>query len=442
MRYYARQAGSPLRGEIRVPGDKSLSHRAVLFAAMASGTSHVTGVLDAADVRTTIDVVRALGAGAETTAGEHGLTVVVTGWGAAGPRAPIGAIDCGNSGTTARLLLGVLAGYDVHAVLTGDASLSERPMRRVTEPLAAMGANVAPTPAGTLPVGIQGGNLTGRRHDLAVASAQVKSAILLAGTRAVGTTTVCEPAASRDHTERLLPVFGVPVSRDDSGRVSVSGPASLFAADYDVPGDPSSAAFLIAAALLVPGSDVVLPNLALNPTRTGFLRVLTRMGAAIDVDLTDTSTTGSAAEPVGTVRALYSPELAGTTVTPEEVPSLIDEVPILAVVGAAARGTTRFEGVGELRVKESDRLSAVVAALQALSAEADAAGDTLIVHGPATFSGAALDSLGDHRLAMAYAVAGLASAGEVTIDGFEAIDVSYPAFPLDLEALLVGGASS
>lgn len=440
MRYHARRAPGPLQGEIIVPGDKSLSHRALLFAAMASGTSHVTGVLDAADVRATIDVVRALGAGVETSTGEHGLTVVVTGWGAAGPRAPIGAIDCGNSGTTARLLLGVLAGYEVHAVLTGDASLSTRPMRRVTEPLAAMGASVAPAERGTLPVGILGGNLMGRRHDLAAASAQVKSALLLAGTRAQGTTTVCEPMLSRDHTERLLPVFGVPVSRDASGCVSVSGPASLLAADFDVPGDPSSAAFLIAAALLVPGSDVVLPNLALNPTRTGFLRVLTRMGAAIDVDLTETSTAGSATEPVGTVRALYSPELAGTTVTPEEVPALIDEVPILAVVGAAALGTTRFEGVGELRVKESDRLSAVVAALQELGSVADTAGDTLIVRGPTGFSGASLDSLGDHRLALAYAVAGLASAGEVTIDRFEAIDVSYPAFPLDLEALLVGGA--
>lgn len=440
MRYYARRAAGPLRGEIRVPGDKSLSHRAVLFAAMASGTSRLSDVLDSADVRSTIGAVHALGAGVETTAGELGLTVVVTGWGAAGPTAPVGAIDCSNSGTTARLLLGVLAGFDVHAVLTGDASLSERPMRRVTEPLAAMGARVAPTPAGTLPVGIQGGGLTGRRHDLAVASAQVKSALLLAGTRAQGTTTVCEPAPSRDHTERLLPLFGVPVLRDAAGCVSVTGPASLGAADFDVPGDPSSAAFLIAAALLVSGSDVVLPDIALNPTRTGFLRVLTRMGASIDVDLTDSSSAEAAVEPTGTVRVRYTPALTGTTVTSEEVPALIDEVPILAVVGAAARGTTLFEGVGELRVKESDRLGAVVAALHALGAAADAAEDTLVVHGPTAFSAAALDSLGDHRLAMAYAVAGLASTGEVTIDRFEAIDVSYPAFPLDLEALLVGGA--
>ncbi len=423
-----------------MPGDKSLSHRAVLFAAMASGTSRLSGVLDSADVRSTIGAVRALGAPVETTEGEHGLTVVVTGWGAAGPAAPVGAIDCGNSGTTARLLLGVLAGFDVHAVLTGDVSLSGRPMRRVTEPLAAMGARVAPTPEGTLPVGIQGGGLTGRRHDLPVASAQVKSALLLAGTRAQGMTTVCEPAPSRDHTERLLPLFGVPVLRDATGCVSVIGPAALCAAHFDVPGDPSSAAFLIAAALLVPGSAVVLQDLALNPTRTGFLRVLTRMGALFDVDLADASSAETAAEPTGTVRVRYSPALTGTTVTAEEVPALIDEVPILAVVAAAASGTTRFEGVGELRVKESDRLGAVAAALQALGATADAVGDTLVVRGPATFSGAALDSRGDHRLAMAYAVAGLASAGEVTIDRFEAIDVSYPAFPLDLEALLVGGA--
>jgi 3-phosphoshikimate 1-carboxyvinyltransferase len=430
-----------LRGEIRVPGDKSLSHRAVLFAAMARGTSRLSGVLDSADVWSTIGAVRALGADAEVTAGEHGLTLVVTGWGAVGPTAPVGAIDCGNSGTTARLLLGVLAGYDIHAVLTGDASLSGRPMRRVTAPLAAAGARVAPTQAGTLPVGIQGGGLTGLRHDLAVASAQVKSALLLAATRAVGTTTVCEPAPSRDHTERLLPLFGVPVSRDADGCLSVTGPASLRAADFDVPGDPSSAAFLVAAALLVPGSDVVLPNIALNPTRAGFLRVLTRMGATIEVNLTEASAAGTTVEPTGTLCVRHGPELTGTTVTAEEVPALIDEVPVLAVVAAVARGTTRFEGVGELRVKESDRLGAVVAALQALGASADAADDTLVIHGPTIFSAAALDSHGDHRLAMAYAVAGLASLGEVTIDRFEAIDVSYPGFPLDLDALLVGGAT-
>ena len=441
MRYHARRATGPLQGVIRVPGDKSLSHRAILFAAMADGTSHLTGVLDSADVHSTIGAVRVLGAGVEVIEGHGGLAVTVTGWGAAGPTAPVGAIDCGNSGTTARLLLGVLAGYDVHAVLTGDASLSVRPMRRVTEPLAAMGARVVPTPGGTLPVGIQGGGLRGYHHDLLVASAQVKSALLLAGTRAVGTTAVCEPAPSRDHTERLLPLFGVPVARDGTGCASVTGPRELRATGFDVPGDPSSAAFLIAAALLVPGSDISLPNVALNPTRTGFLRVLTRMGALIEVDLAEPPAAGTAEEPRGVVRARFSPELSGTAVSPQEVPALIDEVPILAVIAAAARGTTRFDGVGELRIKESDRLGAVAGALQALGASADAAGDTLVVHGPTTLGAASVDSLGDHRLAMAYAVAGLASSGEVTIDRFEAIDVSYPAFPLDVEALLIGGAA-
>jgi len=440
MRYHVRRAAGPLRGEVRVPGDKSLSHRAVLFAAMADGTSRLTGVLDSADVRSTIEAVRALGAEVTVAENARGLSVTVTGWGSHGPIAPVGAIDCGNSGTTARLLLGVLAGYDQHAVLTGDVSLSSRPMRRVTEPLAAMGARVAPSPKGSLPVGIQGGSLTGRRHDLAVASAQVKSALLLAGTRAPGTTIVCEPSRSRDHTERLLPLFGVPVVTGDDGCVSVTGPATLNAADFQVPGDPSSAAFLIAAALLVPGSDVVLPGVALNPTRTGFLRVLARMGASIHVDLAEVTGAGTAAEPMGTVRARYTAALSGTTVTPEEVPALIDDVPILAIVAAVARGTTRFDGVGELRVKESDRLGAVVSALQTLGASADAVGDTLIIHGPTAFSAATLESRGDHRLAMAYAVAGLASTGDVTIDGFEAIDISYPAFPLDLEALLAGTA--
>ena len=438
MRYHATKAIAPLRGEVRVPGDKSLSHRAVLFSAMANGESHLTGVLDSADVRSTIAAVSALGARVDVAEGPHGLAVTVDGWGEAGPSEPLGAVDCGNSGTTARLLLGVLSGWDIHAVLTGDESLSARPMRRVTEPLAAMGARVETTTAGTLPVGIRGGALEPRRHELAVASAQVKSALLLAGLRASGATTVCEPAPSRDHTERLLPLFGVSVDRDASGCVSVSGPASLVATSFDVPADPSSAAFLIAAALLVPGSDVVLPDVALNTTRTGFLRVLVRMGARIDVDLPVCPGDAEPVEPVGTIRARHGGVLRGTTVAPDEVPALVDEVPILAVVAAMANGTTRFEGVGELRVKESDRLAAVVSALQALGATADAVGDTLVVHGPSAFTGAALDSLGDHRLAMAYAVAGLAASESVTIDRFEAIDVSYPSFPADVAALAAG----
>lgn len=436
MRYHAQRADMPLMGQVHVPGDKSISHRAVLFAAMAEGRSHLSGVLDSADVRSTIDAVRALGASVDVSVGTHGLDMVVGGWGLAGPTQPSHAIDCGNSGTTVRLLMGALAGYGINVEFTGDESLSKRPMRRVADPLAEMGARIATADGGTLPVAVSGAALHGRRHELGVASAQVKTALLLAGLRADGITTVCEPAPSRDHSERMLPAFGVRVMRDDDGCVSVSGPAQLRAADVAVPGDPSSAAFLVGAAVLVPGSDVVLPAVALNPTRVAFLRVLERMGACVDVD----PGAEVCGEPVGVIRARYSVLSSGTTVTASEVPSLIDEVPLLAVVAARANGVTRFEGVGELRVKESDRLQAIVDGLRALGAAARVDGDDLVVTGPAAFTAARLESLGDHRLAMAFAVAGLAAAGEVTIDRFEAVDVSYPQFAQHLAALRLGGA--
>lgn len=436
MRYHAKRGDVPLAGTVHVPGDKSISHRAVLFAAMAEGRSHLTGVLDSADVRSTIGAVRALGATVDVSAGARGLDVVVDGWGFAGPSQPAGPIDCGNSGTTVRLLMGALVGYGVDVELVGDESLSQRPMRRVAEPLTGMGARVQTSDGGTLPVHVVGTALHARRHELAVASAQVKTALLLAGVRADGITTVCEPAPSRDHTERMLPAFGVRLLTDDAGCISVSGPLQLRAADVAVPGDPSSAAFLVGAAVLVPGSDVVLPSVSLNPTRIAFLRVLERMGARVDVD----AGADVCGEPVGVIRARYGALSEGTTITADEVPSLIDEVPLLAVLAARATGVTRFESVGELRVKESDRLQAIVDGLNALGADVAVEGDDLVVSGPATFSGAELDSLGDHRLAMAFAVAGLVAAGEVTIDRFEAVDVSYPEFAEHLAALRLGGA--
>lgn len=431
MRYHIRPASSPLTGLVRVPGDKSVSHRAVLFSAMAEGTSRLTGVLDSADVRSTISAVSALGAAVEIVSeGPGGLELVVRGWGADGPIEPVGAIDCGNSGTTMRLLLGVLAGWGIHAVLTGDESLSRRPMRRVTAPLAELGARVETAEDGNPPVGIHGGALSASSFELAVASAQVKSALLLAGTRATGVTRVCEPAPSRDHTERMLPGFGVPVERDGLC-ASVSGPVVLQATDVAVPADPSSAAFLVGAALIVPGSDVTLPGISLNPTRIGFLRVLARMGADIDI----TAGPDVAGEPTGDLRARYSPGLTGTVVSAEEVPSLIDEIPLLAVIASTATGTTEFHGVGELRVKESDRLSAIAEALIALKSGAAVTDDTLVVTGGHPLQAAALDSLGDHRLAMSFAVAGLVAEGETLIDRFEAVDVSYPAFAGDLKEL-------
>jgi len=437
MKLHARPATGPLVGEIRVPGDKSISHRAVLFSAMAESTSHLYGVLDSADVRSTIAAVRALGANVDVL-GEQGggLELEVTGWGGNGPSEPLEPIDCGNSGTTARLLLGVLAGWDRHVVLHGDESLSRRPMGRVTEPLTELGARFE-SRGGLLPVSVRGGMLQGKEMHLNVASAQVKTAVLLAGLRAEGRTTVFEPAASRDHTERMLPAFGVTVGRDESAHSAwVDGPAYLSACDVTVPADPSSAAFLVAAGVVVPGSDVVLTGVSVNPTRTGFLRVLARMGALVSVDLTG----DSGGEPVATVRARGTGTLSATTVEADEVPSLIDEIPILAVVAAAASGTTRFEGVRELRVKESDRLGAIVEGLQALGCTARSGEAWLEVDGPCEFSGADLDSLGDHRLAMAWRVAALISSSEVTIDRFESVDVSYPGFLADLEALGVGGA--
>lgn len=434
MSRVARRASGPLRGCVRVPGDKSISHRAVLFAAMAEGSSRLVGVLDSQDVRSTIDAVGALGAGVEIEdAGPRGLDVVVRGWGSGGPSRPRRSIDCGNSGTTARLLMGVLAGWDVPVTLTGDASLARRPMRRVTAPLASMGAFFEASEGGTLPIVMRGGGLRPLDATLDVASAQVKSALLLAGLRAPGRTLVREPAPSRDHTERMLPAFGVPVGRRiEANEAWVTGPVVPEAADVVVPGDPSSAAFLACAAAMVPGSDVMLEEVALNPTRTGFVRVLERMGA--DVAVTATGASGS--EPMGTLRVRGTAALSGCVVTPGEVPSLIDEIPVLAVLATAAAGTTRFDGIEELRVKESDRLAAITQGLQALGARARSGADWLEVDGAVKLTTAELDSLGDHRLAMAWAVAALGSSGDVRIARWEAVDVSYPTFAEDLASLL------
>lgn len=421
-----------LHGALTVPGDKSVSHRAVLFAAMAEGTSHLTGVLDSADVRSTIEAVRALGASVEVTQGGGGLNVTVVGWGGLGP--PAGAaIDCGNSGTTARLLMGVLAGWTGREfTLSGDSSLSSRPMRRVLEPLAAMGAEADDT-EGRLPVVIRGAELRGVEYTLPVPSAQVKSAVLLAGLRAEGATAVHEPVPCRDHTERMLPVFGVDIDVVESPRSStVRGPVVPRAADVAVPGDPSSAAFLVGAACVVPDSSVAIAGVDLNPTRIGFLRVLERMGA--NVRLIPAGANGP--EPVGDILVEFS-ALEGTTVTAEEVPALVDEVPILAVVATQAFGRTRFEGIGELRVKESDRLGALAEALQALGVPVRAGEDWLEVEGPARLHGAWLDSLRDHRLAMSYRVASLIADTPVTIAHYDAIAVSYPGFTEALQGLMV-----
>jgi len=428
-------AAAPLRGTVHVPGDKSLSHRAVLFSAMAEGVTRLVGVLDSADVRSTIAAVSALGAHVDLAEQADGsLAGSVQGWGEFGPHAPGAPLDCGNSGTTARLLLGVLAGWPIEVTLRGDESLSRRPMGRVTDPLSRMGATFQAAENTTLPITVRGSDsLSAIEYRSPVASAQVKSAVLLAGLRAHGRTTVVEPALSRDHTERLLPAFGVGVdARPEELTASVAGPAVPMAPDeIAVPRDPSSAAFMVVAGLLVVGSEVVLPGVSLNETRTGFLRVLGRMGARIEV----VPWPEAGSERVGELIALHTPTISATTVTADEVPSLIDEIPVLALAATAAHGQTRFEGIAELKVKESDRLTAIVDGLSALGADVESDGETLVVRGPAALGGAVLESLGDHRLAMTWAVAGLAAQQPVTVEGFEAVNVSYPRFAEDLAAL-------
>ncbi|MEI3377788.1 MAG: 3-phosphoshikimate 1-carboxyvinyltransferase [Coriobacteriales bacterium] len=443
-------------GSIRVPSDKSISHRAVLFAGLAQGVSHLEAVLPSADVHATIDAMRLLGAHVDLVPGPHGLTGTVEGIGCArgsgtvthgacvtvpDPLAHPLMIDCGNSGTTARLLMGVLAGLGIDATLTGDSSLSMRPMQRVIEPLSELGAcfesDNGHLPVHVIPAGLlHGAHITTRQ-----ASAQVKSAVLLAGMQAQGVTSVTEPSKSRDHTELLLPAFGVAVEVDGL-TARVEGPASLRAHDMSVPGDPSSAAFIAVAAALCPGSDVVLEQVALNPTRSGAFEVLRRMGARLSYE--NERMEGS--EPVGDVHVAYTPALVATRVTPDEIPTLIDEIPILAVAAALAGGETVFESCGELRVKESDRMAAIIEGLDAFGVTAFADGDDLHVVGTngsreSTAQHASLVTHGDHRLAMTWYLAGEAFGVDVELDDSDCVCVSWPDFFADMESLQRRGAT-
>lgn len=425
----------PLSGAVRVPGDKSISHRSVLFSAMAEGTSHVSGVLDSADVRSSIGAVRALGAEVNLEKRPDGsLAGDIHGWGGLGPSQPEGAIDCGNSGTTVRLLMGVLAPWDITVELTGDDSLRRRPMRRIAAPLELMGARFAPEGATTLPLSITGTRgLAAISYDSPVASAQLKTAILLAGIFAAGTTSVHEPAPSRNHTELMLPGFGVDVEAAP-GEASVAGGQSLHACDVDVPGDPSSAAFMACAAALRPDSAIDIENVSLNEARIGFARVLERMGA--DITLKPTGSAGE--EPCGTISVSYVEHLRSCEVVGREIASLVDEIPVLALVAAHAEGTTVFHEVGELRVKETDRLAAILEGLSKLGVRAWAEGDDLHIEGKPGLvapEGLVFDSLGDHRLAMTWSLVGFTGAHPVSIHDFEAVRVSYPGFRADIERL-------
>ena len=425
----------PLSGVVRVPGDKSISHRSVLFSAMAEGTSHVSGVLDSADVRSSIGAVRALGAEVNLEKRPDGsLAGDIRGWGGLGPSQPEGAIDCGNSGTTVRLLMGVLAPWDITVELTGDDSLRRRPMRRIAAPLELMGARFAPEGATTLPLSITGTRgLAAISYDSPVASAQLKTAILLAGIFAAGTTSVREPAPSRNHTELMLPGFGVDVEAAP-GEASVAGGQSLHACDVDVPGDPSSAAFMACAAALRPDSAIDIENVSLNEARIGFARVLERMGS--DITLKPTGSAGE--EPCGTISVSYVEHLRSCEVVGHEIASLVDEIPVLALVAAHAEGTTIFHEVGELRVKETDRLAAILEGLSKLGVRAWAEGDDLHIEGKPGLvvpEGLVFDSLGDHRLAMTWSLVGFTGAHPVSIHDFEAVRVSYPGFRADIERL-------
>ena len=426
--------GAPMRGSTHVPGDKSISHRAVLFSAMAEGTSRVSGVLDSADVRSSIGAVRALGAQVSLEKQPDGsLAGGITGWGVAGPSQPEGPIDCGNSGTTVRLLMGILAPWPIRATLTGDASLQKRPMRRITAPLMKMGAHFEPAGQEHLPITVVGGGLHPITYDAPMASAQLKTAVLLAGMYANGTTTLNEPAPSRNHTELMLPEYGVATTAGER-TASVTGPAQPQASEVLVPGDPSSAAFLVCAAVMCPGSTIQVENVSLNTARIGFTRTLERMGAEVSV-----SRTGAAGkEPYGIIEACYTPHLRGCEVPAEKIAGIIDEIPVLALVAAHAHGVTVFRQVNELRVKETDRLAAIIDGLAKLGVDAWCEGDDLYIEGQPDLvvpEGLQFDSLGDHRLAMTWSLVGLTGKMPVFIKNFEAVGVSYPGFLTDIERL-------
>ena len=419
---------SPLRGRLRLPGDKGISHRALLFAAFAEGPSRLVGLADGDDVHRTRRALEHLGVRARP--GPEG--VVVHGAGAR-LREPDRVIECENSGTTIRMLAGLLAAQPFLTVLTGDASLSTRPMGRVVEPLRAMGAQIDGRDGGTrAPLSIRGGPLRGTRCELAAASGQVKTALALAGLQADGTTEVVEPRPSRDHTERMLGALGAPIEQVDDRTLRIRrGPVVAF--ELDVPGDPSSAAFFAVAATITPGSSIVLEHVSLNPGRLGFVDVLRRMGADLEVR----PTAEQLGEPVGDLAVRAAP-LAATTIVPEE--AWIDELPALAVAAAFAEGVTDIRDAAELRVKESDRIGTLEQELAQLGVAVESRADGLTIRGGRPRA-ALLKSHGDHRIAMAAAVAAVACGGDTTIRGWRAVTSSYPGFAADLAHLTGGGGT-
>ena len=414
-----------VHGVVRVPGDKSISHRALLLGALARGTSRISGALAAVDVQSTARVLRQLGVRISPLRDRAAVTVR-----GARFRSPRGTLDCGNSGTTARLVLGAIAGQSVRALLSGDASLRRRPMRRVIEPLVAMGATISAREDGRLPMTIRGGRLHAIRHASPVASAQVKSAILFAALASRVAVHVSEPTRSRDHTERLFLHLGLDV-RELHGAISYQPSADPIGPfDLAVPGDASSAAFLVGAAVLAERGELFIEAVGVNPTRTGFLTALARMGAPVErFNLGE-----EGGEPVADLLARPA-HLRATEVTADEVPSLIDEVPLLAALATRASGETVFRGVGELRVKESDRLGLLAANLRGLGVDAEVSGDDLHVRGSDRPPRGRVDTAGDHRLAMTFAVLGTIPGADVRLSERRSVAISYPRFFQTLRAI-------
>ena len=408
------------KGEFSPPPDKSISHRSVIFSSLANGTSTVRNFLRANDTFSTVNAFRALGV--DIT--DEGTTLTIRGKGLYGLSEPRDVVDCGNSGTTIRLLSGVLSGNPFFSVLTGDGSLRTRPMARVIAPLSLMGARIMARDNDRYPpLAIEGEKLRPIAYEMPVASAQVKSSLLLAGLYAEGCTEITEPVKSRDHSEKMLPAFGADLTVEGL-RTTVRGGRELHPMDTHVPGDFSSAAFFIVAALLIPGAEITVRNVGINPTRTGLLEVLKKMGAAIEV----TNIHAVSGEPVADIYCRGKAALKAVSITGESVPSLIDEFPILCVAAALAEGTTTIKGAEELRLKESDRIKTIATELRKMGVEIEEYPDGLSIKGTDKIKGAEVESHDDHRIAMSMTIASLAAEGRTVLHGASAVDISFPGF--------------
>lgn len=416
----------PLRGEITVPGDKSISHRAVILGSIAEGISVVAGLLESGDILSTVDAFRLMG----ITIDKTGSKYRIEGKGMHGLTAPVSEIDAGNSGTTARLLTGLLSGQDFNSVITGDKYLRKRPMKRVTEPLRLMGADITGEADGeNLPLRINGRKLSGIEYTTPVASAQIKSALILAGMYADGKTKITEPQKTRDHTERMLSHFGVKI-RVSGNSLEVERPEKLKSAELEIPSDISSAAFFIVAALITRGSELMIRNVGLNPQRTGIIEILRTMNADIKI----LNMREQCGEPVGDILAVHS-RLKGTHIGGSLIPGAIDELPVIAVAACFAEGQTVISDAQELRVKETDRISAMTTELSGMGADIQELRDGMLIRGSETLSGARCRSWGDHRIAMSLAIAAGRAGGETVIEGAECVSISFPGFFTILDRL-------